>query len=75
LLDPLTDQPGALLETLGAYLDAESSTADTAAVIGVHRNTVAARIARVVELLGVDLADPDERLAVQLACRSLLSHR
>lgn len=74
LLTPLAETPG-LLETLAAYLDAESSIADTAAVLGVHRNTVTARIARAVDLLGVDLDDPDERLALQLACRSVLSRR
>ncbi|MEJ7647749.1 MAG: helix-turn-helix domain-containing protein [Nakamurella sp.] len=74
LLTPLQGQAG-LLETLAAYLEAESSLADTAAVLGVHRNTVSARIARAVDLLGVDLDDPDERLALQLACRSVLSHR
>ncbi|MGP3776869.1 helix-turn-helix domain-containing protein [Streptomyces sp. SDT5-1] len=70
LLEPLAGEPGDLVRTLTAYLDAESSTAETAAVLGVHRNTVAARIARVQQLLSVDLADPDERLALHLACRT-----
>ncbi len=74
LLTPLQGQPG-LLETLATYLDAESSVAATAAVLGVHRNTVSTRVAKAAQLLGVDLEDPDERLAVQLACRSVLSHR
>ncbi|WP_232667347.1 PucR family transcriptional regulator [Pseudonocardia sp. TRM90224] len=74
MLEPLRDQPGNLLRTLTAYLDAESSLTETAAVLGVHRNTVAARMARAQELLGVDLVDPDERLALHLACRSVLFH-
>jgi sugar diacid utilization regulator len=74
MLDPLHGQPGDLLRTLTAYLDAESSLTEAAAVLGVHRNTVAARVARAQELLGVDLADPDERLALHLACRSVLFH-
>jgi hypothetical protein len=74
MLEPLRDQPGDLLATLTAYLDAESSLTETAAVLGVHRNTVAARIAKAQELLGVELADPDERLALHLACRSVLFH-
>jgi DNA-binding PucR family transcriptional regulator len=37
----------------------------------VHRNTGAARVARIQQLLGVDLATPDERLALHLACRTL----
>ncbi|GAB2942500.1 PucR family transcriptional regulator [Nonomuraea fastidiosa] len=71
LLAPLQDQPGDLIRTLSAYLDAESSIAETAAVLGVHRNTVAARIQRVERLLGVDLRHRDERLALHLACRTV----
>jgi hypothetical protein len=74
MLEPLRDQPGDLLTTLTAYLDAESSLTETAAVLGVHRNTVTARIARAQELLGMELTDPDERLALHLACRSVLFH-
>jgi len=73
LLEPLAGESGDLVRTLAAFLDAESSTAETAAVLGVHRNTVTARIARVQQLLGVDLADPDERLALHLACRTALT--
>ncbi|MCP2166389.1 PucR C-terminal helix-turn-helix domain-containing protein [Goodfellowiella coeruleoviolacea] len=72
LLAPLRDQPGDLVRTLAVYLDAESSITETAAVLGVHRNTAAARIARVERLLDVSLADRDERLALQLACRTIL---
>ncbi|WP_230466069.1 PucR family transcriptional regulator [[Actinomadura] parvosata] len=71
LLAPLRDQPGDLIRTLSAYLDAESSIAETAAVLGVHRNTVTARIDRVERLLGVDLGHRDERLALHLACRTV----
>ncbi|MGI5131492.1 PucR family transcriptional regulator [Pseudonocardia sp. CA-107938] len=74
MVDPLLGQPGDLLRTLTCYLDAESSLTDTAAELGVHRNTVAARVARAQELVGVDLTDPDERLALHLACRSVLFH-
>ncbi|WNV77794.1 CdaR family transcriptional regulator [Geodermatophilus sp. DSM 44513] len=71
LLQPLEDQPGDLLHTLGVYLDAESSVAETAAVLGVHRNTVAGRMARIQQLLAVDLADAEQRLALHLACRTM----
>ena len=74
MLAPLQGQPGDLLRTLTVYLDAESSLTETAAVLGVHRNTVAARVARAQDLLVVDLADPDERLALHLACRSVSFH-
>ncbi|MFJ3035972.1 PucR family transcriptional regulator [Curtobacterium pusillum] len=70
LLAPLERGGGALLGTLAAYLDAESSVAETAAVLGVHRNTVSDRIARVERLLGVDLTDPETRLALHLATRA-----
>ncbi|MGI4895751.1 MAG: PucR family transcriptional regulator [Janthinobacterium lividum] len=69
LLEPLGN--GDLLPTLSAYLDAESSLVETAAVLGVHRNTVAARVARIERLLRVDLTDRDQRLALQLACRAV----
>ncbi len=69
LLEPLESQTGDLLATLAAYLDSGGSAADTAAVLGVHRNTVAARLHRVEELLAVDLGNPDDRLALHLACR------
>jgi hypothetical protein len=72
LLEPLADASGELLATLSAYLDAESSLTETAAVLGVHRNTVAARIARIESALAVDLAVPDDRLALHLACRTAL---
>jgi PucR family transcriptional regulator, purine catabolism regulatory protein len=70
LLEPLHGQPGHLLETLRTYLDAESSIVDTAAVLGVHRNTVGARVNRIQQLLAVDLTDPETRLALHLACRT-----
>lgn len=72
LVAPLRDAPGDLVRTLAAYLDAESSIAETAMVLGVHRNTVAARIARIEQLLGVDLSRPDERLALHLASRAVI---
>ncbi|GHF16135.1 hypothetical protein GCM10017786_57510 [Amycolatopsis deserti] len=71
LVAPLRNAPGDLVRTLAAYLDAESSIAETAAVLGVHRNTVAARIARIEQLLGVDLSRPDDRLALHLASRAI----
>ncbi|RYZ63051.1 MAG: PucR family transcriptional regulator, partial [Proteobacteria bacterium] len=71
LLAPLGEPGGELIRTLGAYFDAGTSLVETAAVLGVHRNTVSARIARVESALQVDLTDPDQRLALHLACRAL----
>jgi DNA-binding PucR family transcriptional regulator len=42
---------------------------EAATRLGVHRNTVAYRIARLEELAAWDLADPDLRLALELAVR------
>lgn len=71
LLAPLLEKSPALIETLTAYLDHESAIAATADALGLHRNTVSLRIQRAQELLGLDLDDPDTRLAVHLACRAL----
>jgi DNA-binding PucR family transcriptional regulator len=72
LVAPLLGVPGDLVRTLGAYLDAESSIAETAAVLGIHRNTVVGRLKRIERLLTVDLAHRDDRLAVHLACRTVV---
>jgi DNA-binding PucR family transcriptional regulator len=71
LLGPLlaVDGDGELLMTLESYLDNESSATLTAAHLAVHRNTVMNRLERLRTLLAVNLDSPDERLAVQLACR------
>lgn len=57
-------------QTLAVYLEHESSLAATAGALAIHRNTVAQRIARVQSVLGMDLADPEARLALQLALRA-----
>lgn len=72
LLEPLAGvEDGQLLRTLAVYLDEESVTSSTAVRLKVHRNTVAQRINRAEQLLGVSLLNPDERLAVHLACRAV----
>jgi hypothetical protein len=70
LLAPLGQSTGDLLRTLDVYLDAESSLSETAAILGIHRNTVADRIARIERLLEVDLGDAETRLALHLAVRT-----
>ncbi len=59
-----------LLPTLEAFLAHGARLRETAAEIYVHRNTLAYRLDRVSEILGVDLKDADERLAVELALRA-----
>jgi sugar diacid utilization regulator len=60
------------IRTLAAYLDQQGSIVRTATVLHLHRNAVAYRLRRITDLLGVDLDDPDQRLALQLACRARL---
>jgi hypothetical protein len=72
VLQPLrdADPTGQLSRTLGCFLDYESSIATTAAVLGVHRNTVLHRLGKIRTALGVDLSDPNDRLAAHLATRA-----
>jgi sugar diacid utilization regulator len=60
------------IRTLAAYLDQQGSIVRTASALHLHRNAVAYRLRRITDLLGVDLDDPDQRLALQLACRARL---
>lgn len=77
LLAPVlkSERADELVETLETYLDCESSATMAAARMRLHRNTVINRIERLRSLLTVDLEDPDERLAVQLACRVIKLER
>ncbi|SDW97483.1 Sugar diacid utilization regulator [Arthrobacter sp. cf158] len=72
LLAPLLKAGPELLQTLTTFLDCESSLTETAAILNVHRNTVSDRIRRIQSLIAINLEDPEARLALQLACRSLL---
>jgi purine catabolism regulator len=56
------------LATLRAVLET-ATLGEAAARLGVHRNTVAYRVARLESLGGWDLADPDLRLALGIAAR------
>ena len=64
-----SDSDGELLHTLETYLDSNCSPSDTATALNIHRNTVINRVEKIRALLKVDLNEPDERLALQLACR------
>lgn len=64
-----SDSDGELLHTLETYLDSNCSPSDTATALNIHRNTVINRVEKIRTLLKVDLSEPDERLALQLACR------
>jgi hypothetical protein len=56
-------------ETLRAYLDCSGNVAEAARRLGVHANTLRYRVGRAVELSGLDLDDPDERLVTELQLR------
>jgi sugar diacid utilization regulator len=60
------------IQTLAAYLDEQGSIVKTAQKLHLHRNAVANRLRGITDLLDVDLDDPDQRLALQLACRARL---
>jgi sugar diacid utilization regulator len=62
----------AAIRTLAVYLDQQGSIVRTAKELHLHRNAVTYRLRRITELLGADLEDPDQRLAIQLACRARL---
>jgi hypothetical protein len=72
LLGPLLAGRPALvaerLETLRVVLD-RPGLAEAAAVLGVHRNTIAYRIRRIESLGGWDLQDPELRLSLAVAVR------
>jgi sugar diacid utilization regulator len=63
------------IRTLATYLDCQGSVAATARALHLHRNAVSYRLRRITALLGTDLDDPDERLALHLACRARLLAR
>ncbi|GGY41356.1 hypothetical protein GCM10010299_54490 [Streptomyces tanashiensis] len=74
VLAPLlaADRDGTLLRTLAIVLDLGAAPSAAAEILGVHRNTVAARLERI-RSLGFDPEDPAQRLALHLACRVLLT--
>lgn len=60
------------IRTLQSYLDHQSSPAKAAKDLNVHPQTIAYRLRKITSLLHVDLNDPEQRLALQLACRAWL---
>ncbi len=72
-LDALGPRKAAIaIETLHAYLDEHGSFQRAAVRLNVHRNAVVYRMAQISQTLPHDLTDPDERFALQLACRGRL---
>ncbi len=59
------------INTLRAYLDSGQSIKQTAQQLCVHRNTVRYRIKRILDVLDIDLSDPEQRLLVELGTRAM----
>lgn len=76
LLAPLDRLGGAKTEaavqTLAAYLAEQGSLVRAGARLHLHRNAVAYRIRRIAALVDADLNDPEDRFALELACRARL---
>jgi DNA-binding PucR family transcriptional regulator len=70
MLEP-TDREEAL-RTLDAYFSHTGNASEAARHLHIHPNTFRYRMAKVADLLGVDLEDRDSRLIVEL---ELLRHR
>ena len=60
--------------TLRVYLENMRSISRTSQQLYLHRNTVAYRINRILDVLDVDLDDPNQFLAVYLACYAQSMH-
>lgn len=58
-----------LLNTLEAYLDAGGNGVQTAEHLHIHRSTLNYRLARIVQICEVDLADPLTRTNLQVALK------
>jgi DNA-binding PucR family transcriptional regulator len=57
------------LATLDAYLKAFGAVDEAAKQVHVHANTVRYRLKQIQNLTGLDLSDPDERLALAIQLR------
>jgi sugar diacid utilization regulator len=75
LLAPLIEydqrRAGELTKTLRVFLDANGNAEATARDLGLHPNSLRARLARIAGLLGKDLASAETRLDLFLALRSI----
>ena len=61
-------------ETALAYVQRQGNAAAMAGALDIHPQTARYRIARLRELLGADLDDPDARFELELALRSPSAH-
>jgi len=59
-----------LLHTLEVFLDCGGNAAETARVLGIHRNTLAYRLKQIETYCDTSLNEPDTRLNLQIAIKS-----
>ncbi len=69
ILGPLLSNEGGreLIRTLEAYFEHNGNLSQTAEALYIHRNTLIYRMDRVASITGLNLDNPETRLAVQLA--------
>ncbi len=70
-LGPLLDYEGGgdLLETLEAFCERLGNLSQTAEKLFIHRNSLLYRMERIAQIAGLDMNNPDTRLAVHLALK------
>jgi purine catabolism regulator len=70
-LGPLLEYEGGgdLLETLEAFCERLGNLSQTAEKLFIHRNSLLYRMERISQLAGLDMNNPDTRLAVHLALK------
>ncbi|WP_435240873.1 PucR family transcriptional regulator [Streptomyces cucumeris] len=69
LLDYDARHHSALVETLSQYFDCGGHYSEAAAALVIHRSTLRYRLRRIREITGMDLADVESRLNLQVATR------
>jgi DNA-binding PucR family transcriptional regulator len=69
LMDYDTEHGGFMVPTLRAWLDTFGDVAKASELVRVHKNTFRYRLARLEQIAGIDLSDPDVRFALELQLR------
>jgi len=68
--EAVTTLDAELRDTLLTYLDTGSDVTRTAALMHLHPTTIRYRLRKALDMAGIDLGDPDERLASHLQLRA-----
>ncbi|MSY27857.1 MAG: hypothetical protein F2671_07305, partial [Actinobacteria bacterium] len=58
-----------------AHYDSFGNSSEAARVLGIHPNTFRYRLKRTIDLLGLNLSDPESRLMLELQLHHELSVR